>query len=122
MEQLFIALVVLLAPLTLAIALPPARIPERRDRRLATLLLLLGVLAAIGGTAFALWLLPGALAAAACVVGSAFLMLFSLFSIVPACPRSSGIEIATAVALSGVAMVLYGGTRRLVLALHRRRS
>jgi hypothetical protein len=122
MEQLFIALAVLLAPLTLAIALPLGRIPTRRDRRLAALLLLLGALALIGGSAVTLWQLPGALAAAACVVGSAFVMILSLFAIIPVCPRSTGIETATALVLSGVAIGVYGGTRLLVLARHRRRG
>ncbi|MCS5690927.1 MAG: hypothetical protein ACKOPT_06620 [Cyanobium sp.] len=122
MEQFLLVLAVLPAPLTLALLLPPGWIQERRDRRLAALLLLLGALAVIAGSAVALWLLPGAIAEAACVVGSAFLMLLSLFSIMPVCPRSSGLETAMAVALSGVAMAVYGGTRLVVLASRRRRD
>lgn len=105
MEQFLLVLAVLPAPLTLALLLPPGWIQERRDRRLV-----------------ALWLLPGAIAEAACVVGSAFLMLVSLFSIMPVCPRSTGLETAMAVVLSGVAMAVYGGTRLVVLASRRRRD
>ena len=64
--------------------------------------------AGIGASAYALWLLPGAVATAACVVGSGFLMILSLFSIVLPCPRSAGLEAATILLRSGEAMAVYG--------------
>jgi hypothetical protein len=122
MDLLLLALGVFFLPGALAVALPSRWIPVRRDRRLAILLQLVGTLAVIGGSAYLLWLMPGAVATAACVVGSGFLMILSLFSIVLPCPRSAGLEVAMILMRSGVAMAVYGTGRRMVLAHHHRRG
>jgi len=118
-DPLLRAALVAVLPVTLAVVLPGRWIPRRRDRRLAIVLQGLGAVALLAGGGWSLWLLPGSLAADACVVFSAGLWLVSLFTVHLPCPEAGAMATALTLLQSGIAMVLYGSGRRLVLARRR---
>lgn len=119
MELLLEVTIVGLLPALLAIGLPHGWLPRRRDRRIAVGMLLLGGATAVAGSGWALWLLPGSLAADACVVMRSALWLVTLFTVQLPCPEASAMETALNVLRSGLALLVYGSVRCLVLARRR---
>jgi hypothetical protein len=88
------------------------------DRKLAVGLQAVGVLAVVGGSIWFLWLVPQLFMSAGCGITSGLLMVLTLFTVSLSCQTSipMWIDIAEGLITFGVALLIYGTTRRVVLA------
>lgn len=88
------------------------------DRNLAIGLQAVGVLALVGGSIWFLWLVPQLFMSAGCGITSGLLMVLTLFTFSLSCQTliPMWIDIAEGLITFGVAFLIYGTTRRVVLA------
>jgi hypothetical protein len=107
-----------LVPALLAAKLPMGRKRVSLDRTLAIGLQAAGLLALVGGSIWFLWLIPQLFISAGCGVTSSLLMVLTLFTVSLPCQTSIPMWIDTAEGLMamGTACLVYGTTRRVVLA------
>jgi hypothetical protein len=115
---LLLGIVVGLVPALLAAKLPRRRKRLGLDRKIAIGLQAAGVLALVGGSIWFLWLIPQLFISAGCGVTSSLLMVLTLFTVSLPCQTSIPMWIDTAEGLMamGTACLVYGTTRRVVLA------
>ena len=118
MDWLLLAIGVGLVPGLLAVKLPMGRKRVRLDRKLAIGLQAVGVLVLAGGSIWFLWLVPQLLMSAGCGIASGLLRVLTLFTVSLSCQTSipMWIDIAEGLIAFGLAFLMYGTTRRLVLA------
>ena len=90
----------------------------RLDRKLAIGLQAVGILVLVGGSIWFLWLVPQLLMSAGCGIASGLLRVLTLFTVSLSCQTSipMWIDIAEGLIAFGLAFLMYGTTRRVVLA------
>ncbi len=115
---LLLGIVVGLVPALLAAKLPRRRKRLNLERKLAVGLQLVGVLALVGGSIWYLWLLPQLFISAGCGITSGLLRVLTLFTVSLPCQTSipTWIDIAEGLMAFGTALLVYGTTRRVVVA------
>ena len=115
---LLLGIVVGLVPALLAAKLPRRRKRLNLERKLAAGLQWVGALALVGGSIWYLWLLPQLFISAGCGITSGLLRVFTLFTVSLPCQTSipMWIDIAEGLMAFGTALLVYGTTRRVVLA------
>ncbi|MFI0404201.1 MAG: hypothetical protein ACH34U_14975 [Cyanobium sp.] len=118
MNGLLLGIVVGLVPALLAAKLPRRRKRLNLERKLSGGLQSVGVLALVGGSIWYLWLLPQLFMSAGCGITSGLLRVLTLFTVSLPCQTSipMWIDIAEGLMAMGTACLVYGTTRRLVLA------
>lgn len=118
MNWLLLAIGVGLVPGLLAVKLPMWRKRVRLDRKLAIGLQAVGILVLVGGSIWFLWLVPQLLMSAGCGIASGLLRVLTLFTVSLSCQTSipMWIDIAEGLIAFGLAFLMYGTTRRVVLA------
>ncbi|MEY4354707.1 MAG: hypothetical protein RLZZ609_2948 [Cyanobacteriota bacterium] len=118
MNGLLLGIVVGLVPALLAAKLPGRRKRLNLERKLCVGLQCVGVLAMVGGSIWYLWLLPQLFISAGCGITSGLLRVLTLFTVSLPCQTSipTWIDIAEGLMAFGTALLVYGTTRRVVLA------
>lgn len=118
MNGLLLGIVVGLVPALLAAKLPRRRKRLNLERKLSVGLQSVGVLALVGGSIWYFWLLPQLFMSAGCGITSALLRVLTLFTVSLPCQTSipTWIDIAEGLMAFGTAFLVYGTTRRVVLA------